>query len=257
MPPAACNALRCTSMQPPAAAAVAFPGRLTHANGYSIRKKKMKAGISARSAKLSQCSFAISDVEHQSVPARARDERGQRFRRIADVRVGEQHVVGRLRQRRDMLRPAVHCPQLAGPRCRKLGRGQVPSGARAMPAVAAAGGRGRRCRRAVVVDHDDIERARIVLPQQRRDGRGNDVGLVAGRHDGDDARPGRAAQTSRRPPRRRVRPARQNPPRSSSANVQAAHASASNAPACRHFRWPAPRNHATASCSPSPYGRAS
>ena len=72
-------------MQPPAAAAVDRSGRLTQANGYSIRKKKMKAGISARSAKLSQRSFAISDVSTRSVAHGALDELRQRFVSVADV----------------------------------------------------------------------------------------------------------------------------------------------------------------------------
>ena len=62
MPPEACNELRCASMHPPAAAAVARSARLTQANGYSIWKKKTNAGIIARSARLSLLSFAMNDV---------------------------------------------------------------------------------------------------------------------------------------------------------------------------------------------------
>ena len=61
-----------TSMHPPAAAAVAPPGLLTQGNGYSIWKKKMKAGIRQRSAKLSQRSLTMSEVSaSRSLSARA------------------------------------------------------------------------------------------------------------------------------------------------------------------------------------------
>jgi hypothetical protein len=56
----------------PAAAAVAPPGLLTQGNGYSIWKKKMKAGIRQRSAKLSQRSLTMSEVSaSRSLSARA------------------------------------------------------------------------------------------------------------------------------------------------------------------------------------------
>src|SRR5215510_1108271 len=66
MPPMLRKVSAHTSMQPPAAAAVARPSRLTQENGYSIWKKKMNAGTRKRSDALSQRSLTIKEVSKAS-----------------------------------------------------------------------------------------------------------------------------------------------------------------------------------------------
>ena len=65
---------------------------------------------------------------------------------------------------------------------------------------------------ALIVDQDDVERARIVLPQQRADGLADGFGLVARRDDGGHRRPARQLRCRRQAASSRSA-ARQNPPR--------------------------------------------
>src|SRR5689334_14277424 len=76
--PAAANAVRRTSMHPPAAAAVLVERRLTQENGNSMAKKNTNAGIRNFSAALSQDSFAISDTRAK-FPVSAREASCERL----------------------------------------------------------------------------------------------------------------------------------------------------------------------------------
>src|SRR6516164_2422994 len=63
IPPAFSNAWGRTRMQPPAAPAVARRASAIQLGGYSLKKKKTKAGIRNFSAVDSQCSFTMNDAK--------------------------------------------------------------------------------------------------------------------------------------------------------------------------------------------------
>ena len=137
-----------------------------------------------RSAKLSQRQRAVSEVEHEIVRLRVRDQPAQRVGRMHDVGIGEHQVVRRelFFRRRDAL---LHRPQFAGPARRK--RVAFDDG-EACSRRQRRGGAARDIGGAVVavvIDHDQRER-RIVLAEQRGHALRDVVGLVARRdHDGD------------------------------------------------------------------------
>ena len=140
-PPAAASASRRTSMQPPAAAAVlrsgvVHPGEGDRASG----RRYTKAGMAKRSAKLSQRSFAISELSTQPLGLGARDEPGERAGRVDDVGVGQQQIAGAVARRRDPLR---HRPQLAAPARRRRRSGDDGQPLRRPPRLRA---RPPRCR---------------------------------------------------------------------------------------------------------------
>ena len=84
----------------------------------------MKAGMNMRSAKLSQRSFAISEVSTEAAGLRPRDKLAQLIRRIDDIGIGEEEVVRRLRRRFGGLDALVLRPQLAGPSGRQRAPGR-------------------------------------------------------------------------------------------------------------------------------------
>jgi hypothetical protein len=143
-----------------------------------------------------------------------RDEVPQRARRPGDVRVGEEQVPrlsgrrgglrGALGQRRGRRHALGHRPDLPGPAVRpglSAGHGErraaVPHGlvaefGRDVPGPVAA----------LVVDQDDAEVPRIVLPEERGKRHRQHGRLVPGRHDRRDRRPlagGRVRPDRRQP----------------------------------------------------------
>ena len=149
----------------------------------------MNAGTNMRSAKLSQRSFAISEVSTVAAGARPRDKLAQLIRHIDDIRVGEEDVIRRLRRRLGRLHALVLRPQFSGP----PGRERAPGNDReAVGRAERNRGIARHLRGAVValvVDQDHPERARIILAQQRSHRLADTFGFVTGRYDGHDRRP--------------------------------------------------------------------
>src|SRR5882757_4824796 len=96
---------------------------------------------------------------------------------------------------------------------------------------------------ALIIDDDDADAALIILAQQRTDSAADPFGLVTRRNDRDNARPvaRQAGQGGdRRPPEPAVTQP-QHQPDDESQYAEEPH----------HLRYPASRNQATASASPS------
>ena len=124
-----------------------------------------------RSAKLSQRSFAISEVS--TVPpdrARATSLRSSSGH-VDDIGIGKEEIIRRPSRRLGRFDALAVAP--------KAFRSTPPASVRPDKTVQAVGGAERRRRvardlrgaiPALVVDHDHAECARIILAQQRRDG---------------------------------------------------------------------------------------
>jgi hypothetical protein len=127
--------------------------------------------------------------ENETARLRAGNETCEHIRLIDNVGIGEKQVVRRKRHgfgKRDAL---LLRPQLAGPARRQRAsrhHGEAIGGAER--GRGSAGDKGCAVA-ALVVDQDHMERARIVLPDERGNGLGHARGLVAGRNNGGDGRP--------------------------------------------------------------------
>jgi len=148
----------------------------------------MKAGISNRSAKLAQCSLAISEVKTDPL-ACLRHQPSERIWRVHDISVGQQHVGWRRRLPERQREALLLCPGLAHPSC----RGSLSVHDR-QPVGSAAHFRStqrdsRRTIAALVIDQNDRERAGVVLIEQGADTFRNAVGLIAGGNERSDRRP--------------------------------------------------------------------
>ena len=144
--------------------------------------------------------------ENETARLRPGDQARQHIRRIDDVGIGEQQVVRRQRRGLGKLDALLLRPQLAGPAGRQRAPrhdGQALGGAERGRGVARDK---RRAVAALVVDQDHMERARIILPQQRGDGLADACGLVARRNDGGDRRPRPSAAPLHAGRRHRARP---------------------------------------------------
>ena len=158
-PPICRNASVRTSMQPPAAAAVAFVASLLQANGYSSLKKNTNAGDSSRSQNVSQWSSAISETSVASRSRSCASNAGTRPRRELDVGVEQQHV-----RPVDDGQALLERPQLAGPAVGQ--RPALDDAQRETRPRRARGGAARVVAR-LIVDDDDVEPA--ALAAERRD----------------------------------------------------------------------------------------
>ena len=115
-----------------------------------------------------------------------RDQPADGIGRMHDVGVGEQQIIGRLRQRRCGIDALLCRPELACPSHRQAAAGHhaqslvgIRNPARHFGGAIAA----------VVVDQNDRPPAAIVLREQRSDAVADAVRLVARRHHGGDPRP--------------------------------------------------------------------
>ena len=124
----------------------------------------MKAGMSARSAKLSQRNLTISESAPDPSLRRAQPDGRRKSGVMHDVGVGEQQIIRRLRQRRRLLDALLHGPELAGPPGRQGSAGH-DIGAALLRSLRGAGHSGGAVA-AVVIDQDDRPTARIVLLQK-------------------------------------------------------------------------------------------
>ena len=117
----------------------------------------MKAGMSTRSAKLSQRSFAISEVSTRLLRLGVRDQPAQRVRRVDDVGIGQQQV---FRRERRLAPPSMPCFTAHSLPVQPAGSGAAAHDGEAIRLAE----RGRRAARdiggavvAVVVDQHDRE----------------------------------------------------------------------------------------------------
>ena len=162
--------------------------------------------------------------QNETTRLRAGNEACENVRLIDNVGVGEEQVVRRKRHGLGKLDTLLLRPQLAGPsgrQCAPRHHSEALGSAERGRGVA----RDKGCAvAALVVDQNHMERAGIVLPDQRGDGLGHACGLVARRNNGGDgwtrtvrgAGPRRAVviapgrQPESAPRRKQVQPDRQH-----------------------------------------------
>jgi len=127
--------------------------------------------------------------EHETAGLRTGNEACEHIRLIGDVSVGEEQIVGLKRHGFGKLDALLLRPQLAGPSGRQRAprhHGEAVGGAERGRGVARDK---RRAVAALVVDQDDMQRAGVILPDQRGDGLAHARGFVARRNNGGDGGP--------------------------------------------------------------------
>ena len=215
----------------------------------------MKAGMSARSART-----LASQLRHAGYEDGIRGE-GRTYlaakgvRRIGNVRIAQQQIIGCCRQGFDVIHALLDGPELAGPAFRKrlpAEHGEPLDGVGRQCCVS---GRIIRAIRTLIVHKHDGERAGIVLMQQGADGGPHNIGFVSRRDDCHHGGPAGRGCLWRRSFVVAFAPA----PESAMGRQQiepGGECESGCGHGQRHPMYPACRNHAIASASPSANGRA-